>query len=94
MNPETVKWITALAMKSPDNNVTVSTNPLSDALPVAPDGAMNVTTGAGEVARAKPDPTSVMTTLLPVGDAVVGVSVTDMVTDVAPALELLRVMAG
>jgi len=53
-----------------------------------------VTTGAGEVARAKPDPTSVMTTLLPVGDAVVGVSVTDMVTDVAPALELLRVMAG
>ena len=54
MNPETENLIAALALKVSDNSVTDSTEPVSDALPVAPDGARNVTTGAGDVARFKP----------------------------------------
>ena len=94
VNPETVKLTAALVFKVPDSNVTVSTNPASDALPVAPNGATNETTGAGEVASVNPDPASVMTTLPPACNAVAGVSATFMVTDVAAALTLLRVMAG
>ena len=94
MNPETENPIAALALKVPDNSVTDSTEPVSDALPVAPDGARNVTTGAGDAARFKPKPERVITTLLPAGDAVAGVIVTFMVTDEAPALASLRVMAG
>ena len=94
VKPETVNAIAALALKVPDNNVMVSTIPLSDALPVAPDGALNATTGAGEVARARPAPTSVITTLPPAGTVVAGVHVTDMVTLVAAALASLRAMVG
>ena len=109
VKPETVNLIAALALKVPDNIVIVKrkqgmlwsnelphqTNCSSlDALPVAPDGALNATTGAGEVARAKPAPTSVITTLPPAGTEVAGVHVTDMVTLVAAALAMLKVMVG
>jgi len=60
--------------------------------PIAPGGETNVTFG-GEF-RANLDPKSVMRTMPPIGIGVVGVSVTVMVTDVAPATVLLRVMAG
>ena len=91
MNPETMNVMAALALKVPVDNVTVNTNPASDALPVALLGAVIVTLGDVAV---MPDPTSVMTTLPPVGVGEVGVSVTDIVTDAAPATALLRVMAG
>ena len=89
-----LKVITWPPVKVPAVNVTVNTNPVSEAVPVALDGAVIVTVGAGLDAREMPDPTRVMTTLPLVGVVVAGVSETDKVTDVAPATALLSVMAG
>ena len=109
VKPETVNKIAALALKVPDNIVIVkrkqgmlwsNESPHQpncsslDALPVAPDGALNVTTGAGQFTRANPAPTSVMIRLPPVGIAVVGVNATVMVTPAAAATVLLRVTVG
>jgi hypothetical protein len=78
-------------VKVPDI-VMVKTCPASAAVPDAPDaGAVNVTTGD---AKAMPAPWSVMTSFPPVGTVLAGVSVTDMVTEEAPATVLLKVMAG
>ncbi len=81
-------------VKVPAVKVTVNTNPASAAVPVALDGAVIVTVGAGLDARVMPDPWRVMTTLPLTGVVDAGVSETVRVTDADPATELLRVMAG
>ena len=90
VKPEILNVMGAPPVKVPDI-VMVKISPASDALPDAPDGAENATTGD---VKAMPVPWSVMTSLPPVGTVVAGVSVTDKVTDEAPAIVLLRVMAG
>ena len=70
---------------------------LRDAVPAAPEaGAINVTVALPEFARAMPAPKSEMTILPLLGTFKYkkGVSVTLMVTAVAPLATLLRVMAG
>ena len=96
-----------LALKFPDNNVTVKRYILlyvywSDAFPVALNGELKFTWGVvrghsfelWSVKRAIPDPYSWIITMPPMGMEVEGVSVTFMVTDVAAAIELLRVIEG
>ena len=79
-------------------NVMVKTNgpaPESAAVPAAPAaGAVNARSTVPEFARIKPAPLSVMTILPVAATCVTGVSVTLMVTAVAPLATLLRVMAG
>ncbi len=89
-----VKEITWPPVKVPVVNVTVNTNPVSEAVPAAFAGAVIVTVGAGLDARVMPDPWRVMTTLPLAGVVVAGVSETDKVTDADPLTVLLRVMAG
>ena len=82
----------------PAVNETVKTNgpaPESAAVPAAPAaGAVNVRAAVPEFARAKPAPMSLMTILPVAATSVTGVSVTLMVTAVAPLATLLSVMAG
>ncbi len=57
-------------------------------------GAVNASAAVPELASAMPAPLSEMMTLPVLGTVVTGVSVTLMVTDVAPLATLLRVTAG
>ena len=83
-------------VKVPAVNETVKTKgpaPLSAAVAAAPAaGAVKVRVPAPLSAR--PAPVSVIRSLPLLGTVVTGVSVTLMVTDVAPLATLLRVMAG
>ena len=98
VNPGMVNVIAWPPVNVPAVNDTVKTNgpaPESAAVPAAPAaGAVNVTTAVPEFARAKPAPLSVMTSLPLLATVDTGVSVTLMVTAVAPLATLLRVMAG
>ena len=98
VSPGMVNVIGWPPVKLPALNETVKTNgpvPDSAAVPAAPAaGAVNVTTAVPEFARAKPAPLSVMRILPLAATCVTGVSVTLMVTAVAPLATLLRVMAG
>ena len=57
-------------------------------------GAVNASAAVPELASAMPAPLSEMMTLPLMGTVVTGVSVTLMVTDVAPLATLLRVISG
>ena len=99
VNPGMVNVITLLPVNVPAVNDTVKTNgpaPDSAAVPAGPPvaGAVNVRAAVPEFARAKPAPLSVMTSLPLLATVDTGVSVTLMVTAVAPLATLLRVMAG
>ncbi len=98
VNPGMVNVIGLPPVNVPAVNETVKTNgpvPDSAAVPAAPDaGAVNARAAVPEFARAKPAPLSVMTILPVAATSVTGVSVTLMVTAVAPLATLLRVMAG
>ena len=98
VNPGMVNVIAWPPVNVPAVNETVKTNgpiPDSAAVPAAPAaGAVNVTFAVPEFARAKPAPLSVMTILPLSATSVTGVSVTLMVTAVAPLATLLSVMAG
>jgi len=98
VSPGMVNVIALPPVNVPVVNDTVKTNgpgPDSAAVPDAPvTGAVNVRAAVPEFARAKPAPMSVMTILPVAATSVTGVSVTLMVTAVAPLATLLRVMAG
>jgi len=96
VNPGMVNAMTLPALNVPAVNVMVKTKgPVPDKAeaPAAPDeGAVNAR--VPEPLSAKPAPLSVMMILPSGANAVVGVSVTLMVTPVAPFATLLRVMMG
>ena len=98
VSPGMVNVIGWPPVKLPALNETVKTNgpaPESAAVPAAPAaGAVNATAAVPEFASAKPAPLSVMTILPVLATSVTGVSVTLMVTAVAPFATLLRLMAG
>ena len=98
VSPGMVNVIAWPPVNVPVVNETVKTNgpaPESAAVPAAPAaGAVNARAAVPEFARAKPAPPSVMTILPVLATSVTGVSVTLMVTAVAPFATLLRVMAG
>ena len=98
VSPGMVNVIAWPPVNVPAVNETVKTNgpvPDSAAVPDAPAaGAVNATAAVPEFARAKPAPLSVMTILPLAATSVTGVSVTLMVTSVAPFATLLSVMAG
>jgi len=98
-NPGIVNVIAAPPVNMPALNVTVKILfvPVPSVSTAAPaglplDGAVNAT--LTEPARAMPAPLSVMMILPMLAACVAGVSVTLMVTDVAPLTTLLRVMTG
>ena len=96
VNPGMVNAMTLPALNVPAVNVMVKTKgPVPDKAeaPAAPDeGAVKAR--VPEPLSAKPAPLSVMMILPSGANAVVGVSVTLMVTAVAPMATLLRVMMG
>ena len=96
VNPGMVNAMTLPALNVPAVNVMVRTkgpDPDKAVLPAAPDeGAVNARVPAP--LSAKPAPLSVMMILPSGATAVAGVSVTLMVTPVAPFATLLRVMMG
>ena len=96
VNPGMVNVIGWPPVKVPAVNETVKTKgpvPLSAAVPDAPvAGAVKARVPAP--ASARPAPVSVISSLPLLATNVTGVSVTLMVTDVAPLATLLRVMAG
>ena len=88
-----------LAAVAPKETVKTNKEPdkgVSAAVPVGTpvDGAENATAALPEDARANPAPLSVMMILPLFAICVIGVSVTLMVTAVAPLATLLRVMEG
>ncbi len=98
-NPGIVNVIAVPPVNMPALNVTIKILfvPVPSVSTAAPaglplDGAVNAT--LTEPARAMPAPLSVMMILLMLATHVTGVSVTLMVTAVAPFATLLRVMAG
>ena len=96
VNPGIVNVMGWPEVKVPAVNETVKTkgpDPLSAAVPAAPAaGAVKVRVPAP--VSAIPAPMSVIRSLPLLGTVVTGVSVTLMVTDVAPLATLLRVIAG
>ena len=96
VNPGTVNAMTLPALNVPAVNVMVKTKgPVPDKAeaPAAPDeGAVNAR--VPEPLSAKPAPLSVMMILPSGATAAAGVSVTLMITPVAPFATLLRVIAG
>ena len=96
VNPGMVNAMTLPALNVPAVNEMVKTKgPVPDKAeaPAAPDeGAVKARVPAP--LSAKPVPLSVMTILPSGATAVAGVSVTLMITPVAPMVTLLRVMAG
>ena len=94
VNPGMVNAMTLPALNVPAVNVMVKTKgPVPDrAEAPADEGAVNAR--VPEPLSAKPAPLSVMMILPSGANAVVGVSVTLMVTAVAPMATLLRVMMG
>ena len=96
VNPGTVNAMTLPALNVPAVNAMVKTKgPVPDKAeaPAAPDEGA-VKERVPEPLSAKPAPLSVMTILPSGATAVAGVSVTLMVTPVAPFATLLRVIAG
>ena len=99
VNPGMVNVIAEPPENVPAVKETVKTNgpaPESAAVPAGePDeGAVKARAAEPDRASAKPAPLSVMMSLPLLATVLTGVSVTLMVTDVAPLATLLRVMAG
>ena len=95
VNPGMVNVIVWPEVKVPAVNETIKTKgpaPLSAAVPAPPAPAVKVRVPAPVSAR--PAPVSVIKSLPLLGTVVTGVSLTLMVTDVAPLATLLSVMAG
>ena len=97
VNPGMVNVTAWPPVNVPAVNETVKTNgpvPDSAAVPAGTPGAGAVNVRVPAPVSAKPAPLSVMTSLPLVATSVTGVSVTLIVTAVAPLATLLRVMAG
>ena len=95
VNPGMVNAMTLPALNVPEYEMVKTKGPVPDKAeaPAAPDEGA-VKERVPEPLSAKPAPLSVMTILPSGATAVAGVSVTLMITPVAPFATLLRVMVG